>query len=67
MYHQNDLTMQLRDHRSALLREAEDRRLARQLRGARSSKTSRPGGQQSVSGLWHALTQWGRLNAPFGA
>ncbi len=67
MYHQTDLTQQVRDHNLALRREAEERRLARQLRGARLSRSTRTADRRPGSVLGHAFALWGRINVPFGA
>jgi hypothetical protein len=55
---------ELRHERQVLLlREAEDRRLARRLRTARSK--GRPRSDRRVAGFRRAIALWGRTSTPF--
>jgi hypothetical protein len=47
----------------ALVREAEDRRLARRLRAARSKRS--PQNDRRITGFRRVIALWGRTNTPF--
>jgi hypothetical protein len=51
------------EHQVLLLREAEERRLARRLRAARSK--GRPRSERRVAGLGRTIALWGRTGIPF--
>jgi hypothetical protein len=53
-----------RERHLALLREAEERRLARRLRRARSRRSSQTGSRRAA-GLGRVVASWGRTNVPF--
>ena len=61
--HQTYPTEMLRERQPALLREAEERRLARRLRRARSKRS--PRSDRRVAGLGRAIALWGRTGIPF--
>jgi hypothetical protein len=54
-----------RERHLALLREAEERRLARRLRRARSRRSSQTGSQPRTAALGRVIASWGRTNVPF--
>ena len=56
--HQTNPTEMLRERHLALLREAEDRRLAQRLRKARLK-------ERRMAGFQRAITLWGQTSAPF--
>ncbi len=60
---QTNPTEMFRERQLTLLREAEDRRLARRLREARSS--GHPRGERRMAGFRRALALWGRTSIPF--
>ncbi len=51
------------DRHLALVREAEDRRLARPLRAARSKRS--PRSDRRITGFRRAIALWGRTSIPF--
>jgi hypothetical protein len=51
------------DRHLALVREAEDRRLARPLRAARSKRN--PRSDRRITGFRRAIALWGRTSIPF--
>jgi hypothetical protein len=61
--HQTNLTEMFRERHLALLHEAEDRRLARRLRAARSK--ARPRSDRRMAGFKRAVASWGRTSIPF--
>ncbi len=61
--HQTNSTEMFREHHLALLREAEDRRIARRLRTARSKGHPRSDGR--MAGFRRAIALWGRTGIPF--
>jgi hypothetical protein len=61
--HQTNPTEMFRERQLALLREAEDRRLARQLRAAHSKRS--PRSEQWMAGFRRAVALWGRTSTPF--
>ncbi len=62
MYHSNPTEIVSERH-LALLREAEDRRLARRLRAARSKRN--PRSDRRITGFRRAIALWGRTSIPF--
>ena len=65
MYQMNDIEM-LREHRHALLAEAEGERLARRLRSKeRTQRSSRTGTGRRMATLRRATALWGRTATPF--
>jgi hypothetical protein len=58
---QNNPTEMFRERQLALLREADDRHLARRLRKARS----KPRGERRMAGFQRAFAMWGRTSIPF--
>jgi len=62
MYQTNPTEM-FREHQLALLRETEQRRLARRLRAARSK--GHPRSERGMAGLLRAIALWGRTSIPF--
>ncbi len=62
MYQTNPTEM-FRERQLALLREAEDRCLARRLRTARSK--GRPRSDRWAAGFRRAIALWGRTSTPF--
>jgi hypothetical protein len=54
-----------RERHLALLREAEERRHARQMRRAHSRKSPQAGSQLRTAGLGRVIASWGRTNVPF--
>ena len=64
MYQMNDIEM-LREHRHALLAEAEGERLARRLRKERPQRSSRRGTGRRMATLRRATALWGRTATPF--
>jgi hypothetical protein len=63
--YQTNLTETFRERQRALLREAEDRRLARQLRGTRPQRSSRTEDRRPEAGFRRAIASWGRTSIPF--
>ncbi len=63
--YQTNLTEMFRERQLALLREAENRRLARQLRVTRSQESSRSGDGRPGAGFRRAIASWGRTSIPF--
>ena len=61
--HQTYPTEIFREPQLALLREGEERRLARRLQRARSK--GRPRSERRVAGFRRAIALWGRTNVPF--
>jgi hypothetical protein len=61
--HQTYPTEMFRERQPALLREAEERRLARRLRTARSK--GRPRSERRAAGFRQAIALWGRTGIPF--
>ena len=61
--YQNNPTEIVSERHLALLREAEDRRLARRLRAAR--KEGRHQSERRLAGFERAIALWGRTNIPF--
>jgi hypothetical protein len=64
MYQMNDLEM-WHERSHELLREAENERVARQLRVARSKRASRTQDGRGLAGLRRATVLWGRTSVPF--
>jgi urease accessory protein UreF len=64
MYQTNPTEM-FREYQLALLREAEDRRLARRLRAARPQRSSRTKSRRPGAGFRRAIASWGRTSIPF--
>ena len=62
MYQTNPTEM-FRERQLALLREAEDRRLARRLREAHSK--GHPRSERRMAGFERAIALWGRTSIPF--
>ncbi len=58
--YQINATEMMRERQAALLREAEERRLARRLRARRSPRT-----QSLVAGFRRAVASWGETSIPF--
>jgi hypothetical protein len=54
-----------RERHLALLREAEERRHARQIRRARRRLSTRDGSRPRTAGLGRVIASWGRTNVPF--
>jgi len=54
-----------REHHLALLREADERRLARRLPRPRSRRFSQTGSQPRRAALGRVIASWGRTNVPF--
>lgn len=53
-------------HHQELVRQAENERLARRLRGeGLRRRVPRPGGGRGLAGLRRATRLWGRIGAPF--
>jgi hypothetical protein len=64
--YQTNLTEMFRERQLALLREAEDRRLARRLRAVRPQRSSRTESRRPGAGLFRrAIASWGRTSIPF--
>jgi hypothetical protein len=61
--YQSNPTEILRERHLALLRAAEDRRLARRLRAAR--KEGRHQSERRLAVLERAIALWGRISIPF--
>ena len=61
--HQTNTTETFRECQFALLREAEERRLARRLRRAHSK--GRPRSDRRMAGFRRAIALWGRTSTPF--
>ena len=61
--HQTNPTEMFRERQLALMRDAEARRIARQLRAARSKGHSRS--DRRVAGFRRAIGLWGRARTPF--
>ena len=61
--HQTYPTDIFRERQLTLLREAEERRLVRQLRAARLRGHSRS--ERRMAGFWRAIALWGRARTPF--
>ncbi len=61
--HQTNPTKMDRERQLALLREAEERRLARQLRAARSK--GHPRSERRMARFRRAIALWGRTSNPF--
>jgi hypothetical protein len=61
--HQTNPTEVFRQRQLALLREAEEQRLARRLRTARSK--GRPRSDRRMAGFRRAIALWGRTTIPF--
>jgi hypothetical protein len=57
------MTESYRDRHLALVREAEDRRLARRLRAARSKRS--PRSYRPMAGFRRVIALWGRTSTPF--
>jgi hypothetical protein len=60
---QTNMTEMFRERHVTLLREAEDRRLARRLRKARSK--GHPRSERRMAGFGRAIALWGRTSIPF--
>jgi hypothetical protein len=60
---QTNMTEMFRARQLGLLREAEDRRLARRLRKARSKEHSRA--ERQMAGFRRVFASWGRTSVPF--
>ena len=54
-----------RERHLALLREADERRLARRLRRPRSRRHSQTGSQPRTAAVGRVIASWGRTNVPF--
>ena len=70
MHQTNPTTEMFRERQLALLREAEERRLARRLRRARSKgrskgRSGRPWSERRAAGFRRAIALWGRTGTPF--
>ena len=66
MYQQTNPTELFRERHLALLREAEERRLARRLRAARSKEEEHPrSARRKAFDFERAIALWGRANIPF--
>jgi hypothetical protein len=63
--YQTNPTEVWREHHLALLREADERRLARRLRRPRLRRSSQTGSQQRTAALGRVIASWGRTNVPF--
>ncbi len=64
MYFTNEhMTESYYDRHLALVHEAEDRRLARPLRAARSERS--PRSDRRITGFRWAIALWGRTSTPF--
>jgi hypothetical protein len=63
--YQANLTETFRERQFTLLREAEDRRLARRLRAARPQRSSRTESRWPGAGFRRAIASWGRTSIPF--
>jgi hypothetical protein len=63
--HQTNLTEVFRERQLAPLTEAEERRLARQLRAADRSKGHPRSDERHMAGLLRAIALWGRTSTPF--
>ena len=63
--YQTNPTEVWREHHLALLREADERRLARRLRRPRSRRSSQTGSQPRTAALGRVIASWGRTNVPF--
>ncbi len=61
--HQTNLTEMFRERQLALLRETENRHLARRLRKARSK--GHPRSERRMAGFERAIALWGRTSIPF--
>jgi hypothetical protein len=61
--YQTNPTEIFRERQLALLREADDRRLARRLRAARSKE--RPRSERRMAGFRQAIALWGQTSVPF--
>ena len=61
--HQTYPTEMFRERQLALLREAEERRLARKLRADRSR--GHPRSERRMAGFRRAMALWGRTKTPF--
>ena len=61
--HQTNPTETFRERQFALLREGEERRLARRLR--RTHSKGRPRSDRRMAGLRRAIALWGRTSTPF--
>ncbi len=57
------ITQSYHDRHLALVREAEDRRLARRLRAARSKRS--PWSNRWMAGFRRVIALWGRTSTPF--
>jgi hypothetical protein len=58
-------TEMFRERQLELMREAEDRRLARRVRVTRPQRSSRIGRRQLGAGFRRAIASWGRTSIPF--
>jgi urease accessory protein UreF len=67
--YQTNLTEMFRERQLALLREAEDRRLARRLarrlRAARPQRSSRTESRRPGAGFRRTIASWERTSIPF--
>jgi hypothetical protein len=61
--HQTYPTEMFRERQLALLREVEERRLARRLRKARSEGA--PSSERRLAAFRRAIALWGRISTPF--
>jgi hypothetical protein len=61
--HQTNPTEMVRERHLALLREAEERRITRRLRTARSK--GHLWSDRRMAGFWRAVALWGRTSIPF--
>jgi urease accessory protein UreF len=64
MYQINPTEM-FRERQLALLREAEERRLARRLRASRPRRSSRTESRRIGAGFRRAIASWERTSIPF--
>ena len=63
MHQTNPTTEMLRERQPTLLHEAEDQRLSRRLRTARSKRS--PRSDRRAAGFRRAIALWGRTTIPF--
>jgi hypothetical protein len=63
--HQTNMTEMFRERQLEMLREAENRRLARRLRVTRPQRSSRTGRGRLGAGFQRAIASWGRTSIPF--
>jgi hypothetical protein len=63
--YQINATEMFRQRQLGLLREAENRRLARQMRVTRPQRSTRTGRGRPEAGFRRAIASWGRTSIPF--